>query len=144
MKRSKLVVLNFGMPLSEELVEQMEEELGREVEDRRVRLSINAVKFTYPQILRAMDTIDLAALPTDIALNLPKLPIAAAYIANEFFARTGIHPTVLELIRDPNEMETRRFGTLRNLELEITATRTRRRKHLTSSVLDAAEDSKRP
>lgn len=140
--RSKLTVLNFGALLSPELVEQMEEELDRKVEDRRIRLSINAVKFTYPQVLRAMDSIDLSSLSTDTVLNLPKLPIAAAYIVNEFFARTGIHPTILELIRDQNELDVRRFGTLRNLELEISATRSRRRNRLVSSVLDAIDQKK--
>jgi len=131
-----LLILNFGDPLTDELRNEIEERLGRQVQDRHLRLSINAVRFTYPQVLKQMDDIDLTPLPTDIVLNMPKLPIGAAYLVNEFYARTGVHPTILEMIRDPRELNTRRFGKLRNLELEIAGTRTNKPDRLVQAVLD--------
>ena len=136
-KRNPLLILNFNNALSDDLKSEMGEGLQREIIDRRIKMPINAVQFTYPQVLRAMDKINFSDLPVDVVLNLPRLPIAAAYIVNEFYSRTGIHPIILELIRDPMEEGVRRFGTLRNLELEIGATRRRRRKFLVENILEA-------
>lgn len=126
MKRDPLVVLNFGEALVDELRQQIEEELNRKVDERRIKLAINALRLTYPQVLKLMDSVDLAALPTDAIINVPKLPIGAVYVVNEFFARTGVHPIILELTRASADGGVRRFGTLRNLELEIAETRRRR------------------
>jgi len=127
MKRDPLVVLNFGGALADELKRQIEEELDRTVDERRIKLAINALRLTYPQVLTLMDSIELAALPTDTIISIPKLPIGAVYLVNEFFARTGVHPIILELTRASMDSPTRRFATLRNLELEVTETRRRRR-----------------
>jgi len=142
MKRDPLIILNFGKALHSGIKQEIAEELGREVDERRYRLAINAMKYTYPQVLRVIDRINFKDLPTDVVLHLPGIPIGAAYIVNEFYARTGIHPIILELVRDIEEEEVRRFGTLRNLELEIRATRDKRRKFLVSSILDKLEEKR--
>jgi len=126
MKRSPLVVLNFGEMLTDELKHQIEDELNRTVDERRIKLAVNALRLTYPQVLTLVDSIELSALPTDTIINVPKLSIGAVYLVNEFFARTGVHPIILELTRASMDSTTRRFGTLRNLELEVMETRRRR------------------
>ncbi len=140
MRIEPLVILNFGEALTDDLKTEIEENMGRKVEERRIKLSINAVRYTYPQVLKAMNEIDLKLLPPDVVLNLPKLPIAAVFLVNEFFARTGTLPLILELVRDPMELGTRSFGTLRNLQLGIGETRRRHKEYLTGRALEYASD----
>ena len=134
MKREPLVILNFNDRLDEDLKTEITEALGREVEERRIKIAINSQKFAYTQVLAAMDAVDLLDLPEDVVLNLPRLPIAAVYIVNEFYARTGRFPIILELLRRLRKNPARSFGTLRDLELEVDETRRRRQKLLSEDV----------
>jgi len=134
MKQEPLVILNFNDRLDEDLRVEITEALGREVDERRIKVPINSQIFAYSQVLTAMDKIDLRNVPEDVVLNLPKLPIAAVYIVNEFYARTGRFPIILELLRKLRKSLTRSFGTLRDLELEVESTRRRRQKHLVEDV----------
>ena len=136
MKREPLFILNFNDRLDEVLKEEIAATLGREVIEKRIRIAINSQKLAYPQVLVAMDAVDLKNLPDEVVVNLPRLPIAAVYIVNEFYARTGTYPLIIELIRDFTNPSVRRFCMLRNLELEVEATRRRRPGHLTAKVLE--------
>ncbi len=138
--KKPLTIINFGPLLSDAFKRQIEEELGRPVLERRIRLQLDHKKLTYPQVMRAVDRIDFTGLPNDALLNLPTDSAATACLISEFFARTGQHPNIIERVKwrgDP----VWRFGTKRNLEFEIQQTRKRRS---TKVVNWAKKDMKSP
>jgi len=123
MTKTPLLILNFHPePLTVEIIRQIEEEIGRPVKQKMVNFSINQAKYTYPQVLSVMDELDLVHLPTNVAFHLPGLPTGAVFLVIDFYARTGQFPSVLELQRDRRGNRWI-FGTLRDLNVEVNATR---------------------
>jgi len=123
MKRGKITILNFHPePLSKKLTRQIEEELGRIVVEINVNFSINTMKYTYAQVLTILDKLNIKELPTDVVFHLPGLPTGALYLVIDYYARTGMFPIILELVRDSKKRKDWVFGQLRDLNLEITTT----------------------
>lgn len=122
--RSSVVILNFHPErLPRTVVDQIEEETGRRVDERMVRFSINTVKYTYPQTLTCVDGMGVADLPSNVVFHLPGLPTGAVYLVAEFYARTGMFPCVLELKRSESDRKTWEFGCIRDLNVEVDQTR---------------------
>jgi len=97
-----LFILNFGRKLPEAVIKEIEEKTKAIITEEQVKVNINLSKNIYIQIVDIIDAIpkDLLKGNKKILVNLPGLPIAAAYIIVELHARMGFFPLVLELYRD--------------------------------------------
>jgi len=119
-ERTPLLILNFHPePLPEYLVEEIEEHLGRPVQQKLVDFSINTGKYTHPQVLSILDKLRIETLPTNVVFHVPGLPTGAIYLVIDFYARTNQFPTILELVRDEQDRKRWTFGTLRDLNVEV-------------------------
>lgn len=118
--KKPLLILNFHPePLPDYLIQEIKEQIGREVQQKLVNFSINTGKYTHPQVLTILDKLDLATLPTNVIFHVPGLPTGAIYLVVDFYARTGLFPTILELVRDDKDRKKWSFGTLRDLNVEV-------------------------
>ena len=97
-----LYILNFGRKLPDAVVKEIETKTRAIVTEEQIKVNINLSKVIYIQIVDIIDSIPKELLKGNkkILVNLPGLPIAAAYIIVELHARMGFFPLVLELYRD--------------------------------------------
>ena len=90
-------VINFSHPLSERAIEQ----LGHpEIENVRVQIDLNAL--VVPQIVEIVDGIKtpIDGTVAGLAIVLPGMSEATAYILAELHGRMGGFPNVIPLRRD--------------------------------------------
>jgi len=97
-----LFILNFGRKLPDPVIKEIETKTKAIVTEEQIKVNINLSKVIYIQIVDIIDSIPKELLKGNkkILVNLPGLPIAAAYIIVELHARMGFFPLVLELYRD--------------------------------------------
>jgi len=129
MDEEKQVILNFGVPLTDNLKKEISSILNKSVEEKHFVVGINMKKNIFIQCVDIVDKVDTDNLPTDYVVNLPGLPIAAVYLCTELEARTGVKPAILELHREKDErgiVSDFHFGKIRNLELEAHFSRKKR------------------
>lgn len=125
-------LLNFGRKLSESVLKSIEESIKATVIEEVVNINLELSKNVYIQIVQYIDKIPKEYLKLSdnhkIIVNLPGLPIAAAYIVTELHARLGVFPPVLEMTKDINGeglFASFKLKKIVDLERERTSSRSR-------------------
>ena len=98
----KVNLINFGADLHPSVIEAIQEEHKVDIEVKPIRVSLNLKKHsTYIQIHDVIsDNKRLFMNDSFFIINLPGLPIFAAFLITELHALTGKFPVVLECLRD--------------------------------------------
>jgi len=127
-KFEKVYLLNFGARLSDEVQESIKSEVDAESIDQVMKkVNLDLSKNPYLQchdIVLSQKKYLLSESPC--VVNLPGLPIACVFIANEIAAITGREPTVVFTSRNiagEGFFSDFRFRRLFNLSYEKTVTR---------------------
>jgi hypothetical protein len=126
----KMYLLNFGAKLSDEAVEEIKKEVGADsIEQVMKKVNLDLSKNPYLQchdIVMSQKKYLLGDCPC--VINLPGLPIACVFIANEIAALTGHEPTIVFTSRNisgEGYFSDFKFRRLFNLSYEKTVTRER-------------------
>lgn len=127
-KFEKVYLLNFGARLSDEVQESIKNEVDAEsIEQIMKKVNLDLSKNPYLQchdIVLSQKKYLLSDFPC--VINLPGLPIACVFIANEIAAITGRDPTVVFTSRNiagEGFFSDFKFRRLFNLSYEKTVTR---------------------
>jgi len=125
-----LLILNFGYTLSDKCKSQLKDTFSEAaITEVPLSVSFDVKKNLYPQVVSFLNDL---TIPLDgsvpYIVNVPNLPIISMYILSELYARAGVFPKVIELIRDEA------FGIfilkrIVNLEYERRMTRNKKRKY---------------
>lgn len=126
----EIKVLNFGYPLSEKCMEQIQAQFSDyNVKEIILSASFDIKKCLYPQVVTFLDNIDI---PLDgsspYLLNISNLSIVSTFFITELYARSGVFPQVLELVRDES-LGIFVLKRIVNLEYERRMTRNKKRKY---------------
>lgn len=102
MSKSKVNLLNFGATLKDNVIEDIEKEHDIEVEQLSIKASLNLKKrSTYIQVHDIIeDNLERFFEKDYFIVNLPGLPIFAAFLISEIHGLTGKFPIVVECIKD--------------------------------------------
>lgn len=102
MSKNRVNLLNFGATLKESVIEDIEKEHDIEVEQFSIKASLNLKKrSTYIQVHDIIEeNIDRFFEKDYFIINLPGLPIFAAFLISEIHGLTGRFPIVVECIKD--------------------------------------------
>lgn len=102
MERKSVNLLNFGAELREDVIRDIEKEHEIDVTQMMIKTSLNLKKHsTYIQVHDLV--LDNAQLMTNVdffIINLPGLPIFAAFLITEIHALTGRFPIIVECLKD--------------------------------------------
>lgn len=102
MERKNVNLLNFGAELREDVIQDIEKEHDIAVEQIMIKTSLNLKKHsTYIQVHDlVLDNEDLLTQNDFFIVNLPGLPIFAAFLITEIHALTGRFPIIVECLKD--------------------------------------------
>ena len=128
-KFKKVVLLNFGAKLNDDVLENVQKEVDAEnVEQVLKKVNLDLSRNPYLQchdIVMSAKSIILDE-STPFVINLPGLPIACVFIVNEISALSGKEPTIVFTSRDiakESFFSEFKFRRLFNLNYERTVTR---------------------
>jgi hypothetical protein len=101
-KKKKVNLLNFGAELHESVIKDVEKEHDVEIDEIAIKASLNLKKHsTYIQVHDLIEkNRNLISNKDFFIVNLPGLPIFAAFLITEIHALTGKFPIILECIKD--------------------------------------------
>jgi hypothetical protein len=101
-KKKKVNLLNFGAELHESVIKDIEKEHDIEINEISIKASLNLKKHsTYIQVHDLIEKNKQYINNKDFFIvNLPGLPIFAAFLITEIHALTGKFPILLECIKD--------------------------------------------
>jgi hypothetical protein len=127
-KFERVYLLNFGARLNDEVLEAVKKEVDADdIEQIMRKVNLDLSKNPYLQchdIVLSQKKYLMSEFP--FVINLPGLPIACAFIANEIAAITGREPTIVFTSRNiagEGYFSDFRFRRLFNLSYEKTVTR---------------------
>ena len=102
MSNKKVYLINFGSDLSENIIKQIEEKNSLEIEEVRIKASLNLRK--HSTMIQIHDLVSANRKyftgEEKFIVNLPGLPIFSAFLITEIHALTGDFPVVLECVKE--------------------------------------------
>lgn len=126
----RVYLVNFGAKLTDNTCEDIKKEVkANSIEQIMVKVNLDLSKNPYFQcheIVKRVQKYLLSEFP--FVINLPGLPIAGVFIANEIAAITGHEPTVVFTSRDisgDGYFSEFKFKRMFNLSYERNVTRER-------------------
>jgi hypothetical protein len=124
----KIYLINFGAKLTDEVLDSIKKEVNSdEIEQIMKKVNLDLSKNPYLQchdVVLSQKKILMGDDP--YVINLPGLPIACVFIANEIAAITGREPTIVFTSRNiagEGYFSDFKFRRLFNLSYEKTVTR---------------------
>ena len=100
--KKKVNLVNFGTELKQDLIEAIEKENNIEITQVCIKASLNLKKrSTYIQVVDLINNNkNLFLENSHFIINLPGLPIFAAFLITEIHALTGGFPIIIECVKD--------------------------------------------
>ena len=102
MDNKQVNLINFGTELTKVVIDAIEEEYKISIEQHMIRASLNLKKnSTFIQVHDIINkNRELFCENEFFIINLPGLPIYAAFLITEIHALTGKFPIVVECVKD--------------------------------------------
>lgn len=127
-KYKKIYLVNFGAKLTDEVLENIKQEVDAEESEQVIRkVNLDLSKNPYFQCHDIVMSVKDILLGDDpFVINIPGLPVACVFIVNEITALTGYEPTIVFTSRNiagEGFFTDFRFRRLFNLNYEKTVTR---------------------